>query len=180
MGKKELSRQDLINAIPHIRGTMDQIYVGLYWSQISKKLDLDEGQRAIFANACLESSILSLRILDEFFSNERKGDMVTSVYFNFKLPKDLLSGAGLLSGAERIKINNHLAHITWKRINEPIAIWSHQLTHRAMILSREFLCHLTNSFLTNQDSEIVPTSQLLQAFTAFLEFTSDRKSKLIR
>jgi hypothetical protein len=57
------SRSELHDALIHVRYTIDQLISMIYWNKLQGKLPLDVTQKAIFANACLESSLVSLRIL---------------------------------------------------------------------------------------------------------------------
>jgi hypothetical protein len=158
------SRGELHDALVHVRYTIDQSISTLYWSVLEPKLPLDEMQKAIFANACIESTLVSLRILNEFFAREKTKDRITASHYpGFQTPGPFLSKSDLQ------RINDHLAHLTWQRLTEPSTPWSHQLLSSALVPCRQFLQYLLRDFLLGDDREHAPISQELYAIEQYLQ-----------
>jgi hypothetical protein len=158
------SRSELHNALVHIRYTIDQLISTIYWTALEKRLQLDVMQKAIFANACIESSLLSLRILNEFFTSEKTKERITaSQYPGYRTPGHFLSRSDLQ------RLNDHLAHLTWRRLNEATAQWQHHLFVSALVPCRHFLQYLLGNFLSATDPEHSPVSQELYAIDQYLK-----------
>src|SRR6266487_4724618 len=158
------SRGELHDALVHVRYTIDQSISTLYWRVLEAKLPLDEMQKAIFANACIESTLVSLRILNEFFTPEKTKERITaSQYPDYRTPGRFLSKSDLQ------RLNDHLAHLTWRRLNEPTAQWQHHLFVSALVPCRHFLQYLLHDFLSTADPEYAPVSQELYAIDQYLK-----------
>src|SRR2546421_9411370 len=97
-------REQLHDSLVHVRYTMDQLIATLFWEHMQSGLrfhdrPLTTQEKAIYANACIDSSLCSLRILDEFFRKPGK-DRITASEYGF-------GAIDLLPGPDRIRINNH-------------------------------------------------------------------------
>lgn len=159
--KSKFSRQQLHDSLVHIRYTVDQILATLFWQRMEsgfrfKKRLLTKQEEAIFANACIDSSLCSLRILDEFFGKPHK-DVITANEFGFR-------EVDLLDGPARKLINNHVSHLTHKRVKESILEIPNHLFRAAFVICTEFLEHLVETFLNDDDAEMAPVSEELDAF----------------
>ncbi|MEY2501563.1 MAG: hypothetical protein QOI07_1897 [Verrucomicrobiota bacterium] len=157
------SRVELHSALVHVRYTIDQLISTIYWHKLEGKLPLDVTQKAIFANACWESSLVSLRVLNEFFTPEKTKDRITASHY----PGYSTSGA-FLSQPDVQWLNDHLAHLTWQRLKEPTSPWQHRLFLSALGPCRDFLQYLIRDFLSTTDSEHAPISQELEAIELYL------------
>jgi len=140
---------------------MDQLIAALLWQRMSSKLRFDgrlltEQEEAIDANACIDSSLCSLRVLHEFFGKPRK-DFITASEYGF-------TAVALLGEPDRIRINNHVSHLTHRRTEEPVLEFANRLIISAFPTCTHFLEHLVKSFLKPEDAEMAPVSQELDAF----------------
>lgn len=159
--KPKPSRQQLHKSLVHVRYTMDQLIAILFWQQMESGFRFDERllteqERAIYANACIDSSLCSLRILDEFFGKPHN-DLITASEYGFR-------EVALLEEAARIQINNHVSHLTHKRAKESVLEFANRLIISAFPTCTDFLEHLVESFLKPEDAEMSPVSQELDAF----------------
>jgi hypothetical protein len=154
-------REQLHDSLVHIRYTLDQLTATLFWERMESALRfagrlLTEQERAIYANACIDSSLCSLRILDEFFGKPRK-NFITASHYGFRT-------VDLLNESDRILVNNHVSHLTHKRAKEPVLEFSKRLITSAFPTCTDFLEHLVESFLKPEDTEMAPVSQEVYAF----------------
>ncbi len=110
---------------------------------------------ALLQNAALESSLMSIRDLDDFFASRSgsRSDDIIAVDYGFP------SGLGFLSPDEREAINKKLAHLTYRAVYEHRQNPTHpnprtwnnaDLANRAMIVFGQFLDHLEASFFANE------------------------------
>jgi hypothetical protein len=160
------TRDDLHEALAHLRYTIDQLISIDYWNLLQKKMPLDETQKTIFSNACMESSLVSLRILNEFFKPERTKDRITaSQYPHYSTPGPFLSEADVQH------INDHLGHLTWRRIHDNTDQWQHRFLDSALLTCKHFLTYLRTGFLTEADREFAPISQELYAIEHYFKRT---------
>jgi hypothetical protein len=158
------SRAELHDALVHVRYTIDQSISTIYWGVLESKLPLDPMQKAIFGNACIESTLVSLRVLNEFFTREKTKERITASHYpGYHTPGPFLSKPDLQ------RLNDHLAHLTWERLTEPETQWQHRLLLSALIPCRHFLRYLLNRFLSTDDREHAPISQELYAIEQYLE-----------
>ena len=140
---------------------LSRLFTGAY---LSPSIPLDGMQRAIFANACIESTLVSLRILNEFFTREKTKDRITASHYpGYRTPGPFLSKPDLQ------RINDHLAHLTWQRLTKPAAQWPHRLFLSALIPCQHFLHYLLREFLSPADREHALISQELYAIEQFLQ-----------
>jgi hypothetical protein len=159
--KPKSSRQQLHDSLVYFRYTIDQLLAALFWQRMGSKIDFDgrplpELEEAIYANACIDSSLCSLRILDEFFGKPRN-NFITASEYGFR-------EVALLEDPDRIQINNHVSHLTHRRTEEPVLEFANRLILSAFPTCTDFLDHLVESFLKPEDAETEPVSQELAAF----------------
>jgi hypothetical protein len=97
----EMSERDVNDCLPHLR------YLA---RQLSAYSAVTSNAPEVIRNAAIESSLLSLRIVDEFFSkaNVQPDDFRAHQF-------DKSAHAEILDGNERIAINKYLAHLTTHR-----------------------------------------------------------------
>jgi len=122
--KSKFSRQQLHDSLVHVRYTVDQLLATLFWQRMEsgvrfKKRLLTKQEEAIFASACIDSSLCSLRILDEFFGKP-SNDLITASEYGFR-------EVVLLDNPTRIRINNHVSHLTHRRSKEPSLEFANRL-----------------------------------------------------
>jgi hypothetical protein len=110
-------------------------------------------------NAALESSLMSIRDLDDFFlcrTDTRQDDLIASDY-------GFPAGRNFLSGAERDEINKKLAHLTYRSAQElhqdPLRrnprTWNNaEMVNKATSLLLEFLNHLESVFFVGDSAQI--------------------------
>lgn len=163
---KKPDRAALLAALPHVRYTIDQALAWMIWRLREKDFrSLPVDQKLILQNACIESGLISLRILNEFFKKEKTKDLIKASHYM----GDDTPGA-FLTREEDQKINDHLAHLTWNRISDPSPPWSEELTHRALQRCHTFLNHVLKDFLQPTDQERAPCLQEFDAITRYLEW----------
>jgi hypothetical protein len=157
------SRNELHGALIHVRYTIDQLISTIYWRELEWKLPLDVTQKSIFRNACFESSFVSLRILNEFFTPEKTKDRITASHYpGYRTPGAFLSKGDLQ------RLNDHLAHLSWGRLKEPTSPLQGRLLLCALVPCRHFLEYLIRDFLQVADAEYAPVSQELHAIKQYL------------
>lgn len=110
-------------------------------------------------NAALESSLMSIRDLDDFFLSRvdaRQDDLIAADY-------GFHAGKNILSGVERDAINKKLAHLTYRSTQElqkdPLRrnprTWNNaELVNRATSLLLDFLDHLESAFFAGDVPQI--------------------------
>ncbi len=110
-------------------------------------------------NAALESSLMSIRDLDDFFlsrADARQDDLIASDY-------GFPAGRNFLSGIERDAINKKLAHLTYRSIQElqkdPLRrnprTWNNaEMVNRAASLLLDFFDHLESVFFAGDVGQI--------------------------
>lgn len=110
-------------------------------------------------NAALESSLMSIRDLDDFFlsrTDARQDDLIASDY-------GFPSNRNFLSADERDAINKKLAHLTYRSAQElrqdPLRKnprrWNNaEMANRATIRLLEFLDHLESVFFAGDTAQI--------------------------
>lgn len=110
-------------------------------------------------NAALESSLMSIRDLDDFFlsrADARQDDLIAADY-------GFPAGRNFLSGVERDAINKKLAHLTYRSNQElqqdPLRrnprTWNNaEMVNRATSLLLDFLDHLESVFFAGNVAQI--------------------------
>ena len=110
-------------------------------------------------NAALESSLMSIRDLDDFFlcrTDARQDDLIASDY-------GFPAGSNFLSVVERDAINKKLAHLTYRSAEElqqdPLRrnprTWNNaEMVNRATSLLLKFLDHLESVFFVGDNAQI--------------------------
>jgi hypothetical protein len=74
---KTPGREHLVAALVHVRYTIDQLLASLLFHVRKKEFaSWPIEQQAILGNACLESGLVSLRILNEFFKREKTKGLI--------------------------------------------------------------------------------------------------------
>lgn len=124
------SKDELIRALPIIMGEMRRVPVLKDWDDAQRKglIQLQEPHRTFVGQACMDSSILAVRALDEFFRTRRAAPK-GSPHLKKAKPGDLFAeefgytdDLPLLSGPRRADINQLMSHFTWRRIDENLKI----------------------------------------------------------
>ncbi len=114
-------------------------------------------------NAAIESSLVSLRALNEFFKpNGRQDDLRASQF-----PMYETQGA-FLSTNDELEINKRLAHLTWHRESghSGFAIKAHMMNAIERML--HFIEYLLNSFLRFGEPEFDEAISLRQILPDYL------------
>lgn len=111
-------------------------------------------------NAILESTLIHLRALDDFFDcrpkpNRHEDDM-RAYEFGYNVPN-----ARFLDEQQRIAINKRMAHLSWERSKEFKG--HHVVKHQINALNRmiHFLDFILSSFLKSNDAEYEKTRTAL-------------------
>ena len=109
-------------------------------------------------NAALESSLMSIRDLDDFFlSNRKKPDDLIASDYGFP------SGKNFLTVLERDSINKKLTHLTYRsaqelqndpRLKNPRTWNNAEMVNRAIERLLEFMDHLEKSFFVGDATQI--------------------------
>ena len=147
----------LLAGILHIRYTIDQLVAVLLWHIREGESPWVAHDNDVFRNACLESSLINLRILDEFFSpTGNKNRIKARFYDGYRLP----SNTHILDKSERQKINDYLAHLTWARVDGGSAACAHESIYRCLPIVVHFLSYLLVRFLQPQDDEYTNVKEL--------------------
>ena len=167
---KTPGREHLVAALVHVRYTIDQLLAWLLFHVREKEFaSWPIEQQLILSNACIESGLLSLRILNEFFKREKTKELIKASHYMGDASPD-----SFLTSDEEQRINDHLAHLTWERLSNPSPPWSEELTARALERCHRFLAHVLKNLLTNEDQEHAPCTQEVEAITQYL---NRRKAK---
>jgi hypothetical protein len=136
-------RDDIIKALETNRSPLDKDFVGG------------------LQNAILESTLIHLRALDDFFCTQPRTfynqDDMRASDFGYHEPN-----AQFIDKADRKEINKRMAHLSWKR-SEPFG--GHRIQkHRMHALDRtiHFLDFILNAFLNPNDDERPKIEQALK------------------
>ena len=81
---------------------------------------------------------------------------------------DFKSPGPFLSKNELQRLNSHLAHLTWERLDDPSPLWQDAMFNSALVACQQFLQHIVHHFLATTDRDYAPSSQELGAINAFL------------
>lgn len=110
-------------------------------------------------NAALESSLMSVRDLDDFFRSNPKARPDDLIASDYQFP----AGKSCLTQPEREAINKKLAHLTYhasrQLAQDPLRknprTWNNaEMVNRAMVLFLEFLDHLEVLFFAGDSAQI--------------------------
>ncbi len=107
------TRDELRNGLRHILDTFDQAGAHYAWRVVRKRYnvpDNDDHLIRVVAQASLESALINLRALSDFFRPDMDRDDIRAVEF----PGYQTPGPFLLS-EDITAINKRIAHITWHR-----------------------------------------------------------------
>jgi hypothetical protein len=113
---------------------------------------------ALLQNAALESSLMSIRDLDDFFASRPGSRTDDIIAIDYGFPQ----GRGFLSPDERDAINKKLAHLTYCAVHErrqnytqpnPRTWNNADLVNRAMAAFNQFLVHLETVFFANDAAQ---------------------------
>jgi len=107
------SDEDLVKAAGHIAYEMQQM--------VEAELLLDDERSAILTNALLESELLHARGLIELLLRRSKKEDIKADDFctGWQLPKKAKKNLGRIKKA----IDQHLAHLTWARVDDGKQEW---------------------------------------------------------
>jgi len=123
------SNSDLIRALPFIMHEMGRVPVAKNWGDAQRKglILLQEPHKTLAADACMDSSSLAIRALDEFFRTRINAPKGT--HLRDARPGDIfaeefgyIENEPLLSECRRRDINQLMGHFTWRRIDENLKI----------------------------------------------------------
>lgn len=124
-------------------------------------------------NSALESSLMSVRDLDDFFaSNPRHPDDMVATDYGFPPARQFLTPA------ERQGINKKLAHLTYQAVREhrhlpaihTARTWNNaDLVNRAMARTLDFFAHLEASIFASSPAHLGFIQTARQAITATLK-----------
>lgn len=132
-----------------------QMFAYYHWFRLKilQPSIVDDSTCITLRNAALESSLMSIRDLDDFFassSGARADDMIATDF-------DFPAGRSFLTADERNAINKKLAHLTYQAttelLNDPLRqnprTWNNaDLVNRASKPLLEFLEHLEKSYFS--------------------------------
>ena len=124
--KRIPKEEELIKAIPLVysrlhRGFAMYIWITRVHPMLRDHPDYENRRTELISikSACVESTLISIRDLDDFFrprtQNDWDSDMRATDYFDFK------SSGAFLSQDERTSINQHIAHLTYQPVWEQCA-----------------------------------------------------------
>jgi len=141
------SLKQLRNGVRDFCQTLDQVGIGFFWHYVLRPKFEDVPVSATFRpnetlqvieNATIESSLLSIRILDEFFSDEniRPNDIRAAHYIGFTSPDRFLSKFELTRSIPRV------AHLTTQRDSSEDPWQIVPLIERAYGAAKPFLSYL--------------------------------------
>jgi len=138
-----------------------QVFAYYHWWLLVKSNPLfaKDSNCITIKNAALESSLMSIRDLDDFFTSSpsaRPDDLIASDY-GFPV------GKNFLAAPEREAINKKLAHLTYRATHElhrdPLRqnprTWNNvEMVNRSISRLLEFLDHLKSSFFAENAEQI--------------------------
>ena len=171
MSRPIKSSEDLIKGIEHIRYSVFQLTAMLFWRSMdeSKKRVLNRTEFGLLQNACIESSLLGLRILDEFFTPQSKWDNDMKA-----LDYGFTEAASFLKKEAKDKINTNLAHLSWLRVDNKHA-WTYELTISALPACLAFYKHIIGSYLLQTEVALLEEiKQEANQLNLFLERERNR------
>lgn len=157
---RNIPPQDTADALQDILSRAFQCFAYYhYYTRIHPNPGPNSGSDLIAVkNAALESSIMSIRDLDDFFtSNPRHSDDMVAADYGFP------PGKQFLTRDERQGINKKLAHLTYQAVREHRQLpplhtartWNNaDLVSRAMARILDFFTHLETSFFASQPAQI--------------------------
>ncbi len=155
--------QKLIEAIPVILGEMERLPVLMLWHMQKEQgnIQVPNSCISLFDDACMDSMLLTIRTLDEFFrlrlnAPKRheflKTALVDDLYaeqFGFK------EEAPLLSKQRRDELNKHLCHLTWHRTKTCLRTAIRDDVFQAIGPCSRFLGSIVNSGLLQQAPDLL-------------------------
>jgi hypothetical protein len=166
------SRDELKEMLPHVFYTFRQAMAVFCWRYFEAEnrglIRSPHFHFEILANAALESTLGSLRTLDEFFSpasqNTGKGSWDDCRAYEFPG----FNGKGpFLTRDQKTQINQMLSHLSWQR-RKPMPGWQVRLlADPAISRMLEFLAFLRSEFLSLNDKELVWVVNLIEEFQDF-------------
>lgn len=132
------TRADLADGLHHVFYVFAQFHAHWFWRAYRARgmhgiesPPRDAAEMAIH-NSTIEAQLLSLRILDEFFSNHKNQDNMLAEEWGMAGDKSFLSRD------DKIALNKKLAHLTWHRTGNDDG-WRRSLMVKAIRPMREFL-----------------------------------------
>lgn len=172
---RNIPSQDTGDALQDILSRAFQCFAYYhYYTRIHPNSGPSSGSDLItIRNAALESSLMSIRDLDDFFaSNPRHPDDMVAADFGFP------PGKQFLTRDERLGINKKLAHLTYQAVREhrrlpPIHTarsWNNaDLVNRAMERVLELFTHLEQSFFAPSPAHLGFIASARKAIEATLK-----------
>jgi hypothetical protein len=162
------TRKILVTNLVDVLRVVDQLPCAIFWRSgyrhFTPDLKYKEQAYAGVARACLESTLMSLRSLDEFFTaGGCPDDIRADDYPGFR------GAGGFLSMSKRRSINKHIAHFTVARTSNPVLLWAYnvEIVNAAEKITK-FLDYLTTDFLSAQDDITPHVKRLQESLTFFV------------
>ncbi len=154
-----LPREQLLGGLPHVLDTFDQAGALYAWRVISKGLPAaakDGHLGHVVGQASLESSLVNLRALNEFFRARQsiQDDMRATQWPGYTTP------GPFMSEDDEKEINKRLAHLTWHRETPHEGHFVRKNLGLAVERIVHFLRFLRADFLTLQDPLLARVNDL--------------------
>lgn len=141
-----LTRAEQEIALSEISRVIAQVpaYCIFEWHVEPHLASINEFARAMTRNATLDSSLVNIRCLDEFFRSGKYRDDITVFNFTNAAAKHFLSND------EKSEINKALAHFTKTRLQRPEGgFFIYEMILKAMIYGAEFLKYVLDEVTFN-------------------------------
>lgn len=160
---------DLKAALTHIFYVFNQTAAHYSWRSLGMDRNFrqanPEYKLMIIQNAALESTLVSLRALNEFFTLGGRNDDIRAEQFpNYKAREPFLSKD------DCSLIHKHLAHLSWQRVkSESFQGWQpKRLMTEAILNMLHFLDYLEKEFLSFTDKEMEDVKKLKAGLSALV------------
>lgn len=168
------NRIELEAAWGDLQSRMFQCFTQFFWIlEIGPRLrEAAPPARKLVANAVVESTLLAVRDLDDFFAKDRERDGdIRAIHFGYHSP------GSFLTKDERDGINQKLVHLTYRAIREGLKVpggpnprqWNAaDLIERAMSCAIPFLEFLERSFFAGNAATSDDIRAARQKLTEYL------------
>ena len=167
-GSRNHTREILLGNLIDVLQVVDQLPCAIFWRfgyrRFTPDLKYKEQAYAGVARACLESTLMSLRALDEFFQTGGYPDDIRAEdYPGFQ------DVGGFLTRSKRDRINKHIAHFTVERASNRVLLWAYKAEIvNAAVKVTKFLDYLIADFLGTQDDLTLQVNRLRESLPFFV------------
>jgi len=159
------SRKELKNGWLQLEISMRLAFSYYVWQRHYQPHDDRSEDCKFIRTAVLECALLNIRIVDEFFRKQsRPTDIRAAQYPGFNNP------GPFLSSDEREKLDQLIAHLTYRRLREFDYTWkTFPLLRRAYKAFNKFLDYIEREFFTDQGNVKASIKLMKRRYETWLE-----------